>query len=107
MASMNVILASHASNDNAFNPENIRRLAGSGLEYMKDKYSKERINSAEALMEFINFKETYNNKNDEEGDLYLKLLCLSMSMINQTETIDVETRNKMMTGIINQYLEHS
>ena len=107
MASINVTTKSHTSNDHAFNPENILRLAGSGLEYMKNKYSKERINSGEALIEIINFKETYNNENEEEGHLYLKLLCLAMSMINQTETIDVETRNKMITGIMKHYVEHS
>ena len=107
MASKTVTTESHTSNDDAFNAENILRLAGSGLEYMKNKYSKERINSGEAMIEFLKFKETYNNKNEEERHLYLKLLCLAMSMINQTETIDVETRNKMITGIMKHYVEHS
>lgn len=107
MASINVTTKSHTSNDDAFNPENILCLAGSGLEYMKNKYSKERINSGEALIEFLNFKENYNNENEEEGHLYLKLLCLAMSMINQTETIDSETRSKMITGIMKHYVEHS
>ena len=107
MASINVTTKSHTSNDDAFNPENILRLAGSGLEYMKSKYSKSSITASEAFIEFMQYEETYKRENKEQETIYLQLLCLAMSMINQTEAIDVETRNKMITGIMKHYVEHS
>ena len=92
--------------DSNFNPENIRLLAGKGLEWMKKKYSKTSINGADATNEFINFKDTYDRSNDDEGQEYTQLLCLAISIINQTKTINDEIRDKLITNLVKEYAEN-
>lgn len=105
MTSLSTPPESHISQtpmDEVFTPENIRALAGCALEYMKSKYSKSSITASEAFIEFMQ----YNRENKEQETIYLQLLCLAMSMINQTEAIEQETRDKMITGMIKRYVEN-
>ena len=109
MASLSTTPESHISQtpmDEVFTPENIRTFAGCALEYMKSKYSKSSITASEAFIEFMQYEETYKRENKEQETIYLQLLCLAMSMINQTEAIEQETRDKMITGMIKRYVEN-
>ena len=110
MTSLSTTPESHISQtpmDDMFTPENIRAFAGCALEYMKCKHSKTSITAGEAFMEFMKYEETYIKGDKEHEKIYLQLLCLAMSMINQTEEIDSETRDKMITGMIKQYVENA
>jgi hypothetical protein len=105
MTSLSTTPESHISQtpmDEVFTPANIRALAGCALEYMKSKYSKSSITASEAFIEFMQYK----RENKEQETIYLQLLCLAMSMINQTEAIEQEIRDKMITGMIKRYVEN-
>ena len=99
-------MASPSTFDTYFNSENIRLLAGEGLELMKKRYSKSSINAAEASTEFINFKNTYDKSNSCQGREYTQLLCLAISIINQMEIIDAEIRKKIITQMIKEYADN-
>ena len=105
MTSLSTRPESHISQtpmNEVFTPANIRALAGCALEYMKSKYSKSSITASEAFIEFMQYK----RENKEQETIYLQLLCLAMSMINQTEAIEQEIRDKMITGMIKRYVEN-
>lgn len=105
MTSLSTTPESHISQtpmDEVFTPANIRALAGCALEYMKSKYSKSSITASEAFIEFMQYK----RENKEQETIYVQLLCLAMSMINQTEAIEQEIRDKMITGMIKRYVEN-
>ena len=88
-----------------FNPENIRALAVLGLKFLKKKLSKSSITSGEAFLEFMDFEETYDKSNKDDIE-YTQLFCLAITMINQSEKIDSDTRDKMITCMIKQYAKN-